>query len=164
MRSAFVYTREAHPSDEWPHHTSFEQKLAHARHLAAYHAIARPMWVDDLAGTVHRAYGALPNMAYVVHRGRVLYRANWAQADAVRAVLDNWLLAEAWAAEGQESRHFWAEWAARRPRRRGAFVRAMATEVGQRAVEEFIAAIAQSEGRAAADELRAFWAAVRAAD
>ncbi len=32
-RFVFVYTREAHPGEHYPHHTSVEQKLAHARVL-----------------------------------------------------------------------------------------------------------------------------------
>ena len=43
VRFVFAYTHEAHPSDEWPHHESFEQKQDHARHMAARYAIERPM-------------------------------------------------------------------------------------------------------------------------
>jgi hypothetical protein len=41
----------------------------------------RPILVDDLEGTVHRAYGLLPNMSWVLGRGgTILYKAMWTSA------------------------------------------------------------------------------------
>ena len=72
----FVYTREAHPSDRYPGHTSFEQKKSVASEMAKQLGFARPMLVDDLEGTVHHAYGRLPNMTYIVNPGgTIIYRA-----------------------------------------------------------------------------------------
>ena len=45
----FVYTREAHPSDRYPGHDSFEQKLDHARTMAEKLGFERPMLVDKLS-------------------------------------------------------------------------------------------------------------------
>lgn len=46
--------------------------------------ISRPILVDDLEGTVHRAYGALPNMTWVLGRGgTILYKAMWTSATRV---------------------------------------------------------------------------------
>lgn len=51
--------------------------------------IERPMLVDDLAGTLHRAYGSLPNMTYIVSTaGTVMYRASWTDARSIRLALD----------------------------------------------------------------------------
>ncbi len=84
----FVYTREAHPGEHVGHHVTFEDKLASARLLRDEIGIRRPIVVDDLEGTSHRAYGALPNMTWVVGRGgRVLYKADWTSARNVEAFL-----------------------------------------------------------------------------
>jgi len=90
----FVYTREAHPGENVPHHDSLERKLACARLLREEAGIGRDILVDDLAGTVHRAYGLMPNMTWVIGRGgRVAYKANWTSAANVEAFLDRFLAA-----------------------------------------------------------------------
>jgi len=43
-----------------PGHDSLESKLAGARLLREEAGIGRDILVDDLAGTVHRAYGLMP--------------------------------------------------------------------------------------------------------
>jgi hypothetical protein len=92
----FVYTREAHPGEQVPHHETFETKLAHARLLRDELGIRRPMLVDDLDGTAHCRYGSLPNMTWVFARGgRVVYKANWTSAANVEAFLDRFLAARA---------------------------------------------------------------------
>src|SRR3970040_1718501 len=48
--SVFLYTHEAHPGEYWPHHTSFEQKLRHARALRDILGVTRPILVDALDG------------------------------------------------------------------------------------------------------------------
>lgn len=77
-----VYVREAHPGENYPHHTSLKQKLAHAsklRELEKVHEI--PILVDDFQGTIHYAYGLLPNMVYLIDReGAVVYKSDWSDA------------------------------------------------------------------------------------
>jgi hypothetical protein len=90
----FVYTREAHPGEHVPHHDSFERKLACAKLLREETGIGRDILVDDLAGTVHRAYGLMPNMTWVIGLGgRVAYKANWTSAANVEAFLERFLAA-----------------------------------------------------------------------
>jgi len=73
-----VYVREAHPGENYSHHTSFEQKLAHAGKLRDLEKVKIPILVDDLQGTTHRAYGLLPNMIYLIDReGVVVYKSDW---------------------------------------------------------------------------------------
>ena len=92
----FVYTREAHPGENVLYHDSFERKLACARLLAEEAGIGRDILVDDLDGTVHRAYGLMPNMTWVIDRGgRVVYKANWTGAANVEAFLDRFLAGRA---------------------------------------------------------------------
>ena len=83
-----VYAREAHPGENYPHHTSLEQKLAHARTLRDLEQIQEiPILVDDFAGTMHRAYGLLPNMTYLIDRdGIVVYKSDWGDAQELDGV------------------------------------------------------------------------------
>ena len=83
-----VYAREAHPGENYPHHTSLEQKLAHARTLRDLEQIQEiPILVDDFAGTMHRAYGLLPNMTYLIDRdGIVVYKSDWGDAQEIDGV------------------------------------------------------------------------------
>ncbi len=158
VRFVFAYTNEAHPSDEWPHHQSFDQKRAHARHMAATYEIRRPMLVDDLEGTVHRAFGGLPNMTYVLHRGRVVYRANWTAEASLRMALDHLAYEAEVKADGSKMVPYWVEWAPQKRYDSLAFLERMQRDVGARAVEEFIAAIAAERGEVAARPLREWWA------
>jgi len=88
----FVYTREAHPGENVLHHDSFEGKLACAALLRDETGIRRDILVDDLAGTVHFAYGLMPNMTWVIGRGgRIAYKADWTSAANVEAFLERFL-------------------------------------------------------------------------
>jgi hypothetical protein len=79
-----VYTREAHPGEHLAAHADFAAKLAAARRLRDGLGIARPILVDDREGTVHHAYGLLPNMSWVLDRGgSILYKAEWTSAARV---------------------------------------------------------------------------------
>jgi hypothetical protein len=74
----FLYSREAHPGENFPAHRSMEQKLAHARAFKERFQIERPILVDDLVGTGHKLYGMVPNMTYIIGRGgKILFRADW---------------------------------------------------------------------------------------
>ncbi|MBW3562577.1 MAG: hypothetical protein KY437_08780 [Actinobacteria bacterium] len=85
----FVYTREAHPGAHVPAHATFDDKLAAAGQLRDVFGISRPILVDDLDGTAHRAYGSMPNMTWVVGRGgRLVYKAEWTSATNVEAFVD----------------------------------------------------------------------------
>ncbi|MGM0577390.1 MAG: hypothetical protein ACQEXJ_16825 [Myxococcota bacterium] len=115
------------------------------------------MWVDDLAGTVHRAYGGLPNMTFVLYRGRIVYRSDWTEERSLRAALEHWLWEREQEEAGAPLARYHVEWAPRRVRDRARFLEAMHTEVGRRAVEEFIAAVEHAHGEAAARPLRTWW-------
>lgn len=80
-----VYTREAHPGENFPHHERFEQKLAQARTLRELDGINDvPILVDEFSGTVHTAYGQLPNMVYLIDRsGVVVYKSDWTDAHEI---------------------------------------------------------------------------------
>jgi len=83
-----VYTREAHPGENYPHHESVEQKLSCARKLRELdHVDEIPILVDDVGGASHTAYGQLPNMVYLIDRdGRVNYKSDWTDAQEIDGV------------------------------------------------------------------------------
>ena len=54
-----------------------------------------PLLVDDLRGTVHRAYGEMPNMVYIIDKqGKVVYKAMWTDHTEIETVLENLVMAE----------------------------------------------------------------------
>lgn len=84
-----IYVREAHPGENYPAVQSFEEKMAHARDFKRLEDIPWPVLVDDLDGTVHLAYGELPNSAYVINsEGRIAFKDQWASAPNLRTALD----------------------------------------------------------------------------
>lgn len=93
VTSAFIYTREAHPAENHRHHTSMDDKRANARAFLDHSSVRRPILLDDLVGTCHRAFGLLPNMTWIIGRGGVVYyKAEWTAAadveDALVQLLD----------------------------------------------------------------------------
>ena len=84
----FMYVREAHPGELYGAHRSIEQKFEHARAFRAY-GVQRQIVVDSLYGKVHRQYGGVSNMTYVIdHTGHIAFRAEWTVAADVREVLE----------------------------------------------------------------------------
>lgn len=97
----FIYARESHPGEVYPHHTSMEQKVAAARALQQQELVRFPVLVDELDGSVHRAYGARPNPIFVVHRnGRLVYRSGHAETLPLRDYLEHLLLWDQVEAQG----------------------------------------------------------------
>jgi Iodothyronine deiodinase len=80
-----IYSREAHPGEHYPHHQSFEQKVAHAGKLRALDKVDEiPILLDDIHGSTHLAYGLLPNMVYLIARdGIVAYKSDWTDAHEI---------------------------------------------------------------------------------
>src|SRR5919201_3554358 len=82
--SIFLYAHEAHPGENYPHLTSLEQKLRHARDLRDILGITRPILVDTLDGACHRAYGSMPNMTWIFNKsGMPIYKSDWTDARSV---------------------------------------------------------------------------------
>ena len=84
MQFVSVYVREAHPGENYPHHTSYEQKMRHARAWVSQDGIPWMVAVDSLEGTTHQAYGCTANPAYLIGRsGHVAFRALCAGQEGV---------------------------------------------------------------------------------
>lgn len=154
-----MYTREAHPGEHYPAQSSLEQKLAHARAMSERWCIGRQMLVDDLEGSVHRAYGLLPNMSWIVdRRGRVSYKASWTDVRTIEMALQQVLWEEELRSAGKPLNPYLIEMSVARERDRPAFLAGL-REAGPRAVEEFIAAGRATWGEGPVREMVAWWEA-----
>ncbi len=112
------------------------------------------MLVDNLEGDVHRAYGTLPNMTYIMAAGgNIIYRAAWTDERTIRMALDQVLHERMTRREGTRQTPYYMEWLPQRVNIREKFVDGL-TQIWERAVDEFIAAVEHTEGKAAADLLR----------
>ena len=106
----FIYTREPHPGDVYPHHTSMEQKIGVARELQKLEEIRFPVLVDELDGRTHLAYGPSPNPAFVVGKnGRLMYRARHADASTLKEYLEHLLLWDQVQAQGLPTHNMYLE-------------------------------------------------------
>lgn len=95
-RVAFVeiVVRQAHPGKRHDAYVSFADKMSDARAYQGEEAIVWPVAVDDLTGTVQRAYGGLAASIYLLDsRGRVSYYALWGQSPPLTDAIDRLLLA-----------------------------------------------------------------------
>jgi len=133
----FLYTREAHPGENYPAHRSIEQKLAYAKAFKAEFKIERPILVDDLVGTAHKLYGSLPNMTYLISRGgRVLFRADWTDPPTIEYAIDYVLNSRARRRDGLRLAPFYAEFVGYRWSDQTKFQGGLA-RAGQQAVDDF---------------------------
>ena len=83
-----VYVREAHPGRHRPAHRDMTQKTALAGSLNGDYGESRTVVVDSLDGDMHRAFGSLPNMVYVLNPdGEVAYRCDWLSVPELDRVL-----------------------------------------------------------------------------
>jgi len=157
VQSVFVYTREAHPGENAAPHTSAEDKLAAARRMRDHLQVRRPMLVDSLDGGLHRAYGSLPNMSFVVGQGGlIVYKSSWTDASHLDLVARRMVAEAEPLATGMRRVPFHVEWAPLRLRDDVGFLDGLLT-AGPTAVVEYISAVAASHGEGAARRLRAWW-------
>jgi hypothetical protein len=85
---AVLYVREAHPGAGIPNHKSFDDKKACASRLKATDGEARTVFVDDIEGHAHQAYGSMPNAVFIINQnGCVVFRSEWNNPSATRKAL-----------------------------------------------------------------------------
>jgi hypothetical protein len=84
-----VLVRQAHPGEVHDAYRTEGEKLADARALVREERLPWPVLVDDLAGTVQRAYGGLAAAAYLVDRGgTIAFCGTWGQSPALRRAIE----------------------------------------------------------------------------
>ena len=85
-----VYVREAHPGERMGPHQSMEDKFKAAELVAPRYKEFRRVLVDNLEGDFHRAYGAMPNVVYIIRPDATIhYRCNWAAPHLIEAALED---------------------------------------------------------------------------
>ncbi|MGH1415577.1 MAG: deiodinase-like protein [Pelagimonas sp.] len=85
---AVLYVREAHPGANIPAHVVQDDKSACAAGLIA-DGENRRVFVDDIEGTVHTAYGGYPNSVFIINRnGCIVYAVDWNNPTVTRRALD----------------------------------------------------------------------------
>lgn len=79
--SILIYTNEAHPGENYPAHRTMEDKIRAAQKLRDHYEVDRPIFIDDITGDLHLAFGGRSNMTWIFNRaGSPLYRSNWTDA------------------------------------------------------------------------------------
>ncbi|WP_149549524.1 TlpA family protein disulfide reductase [Streptomyces marokkonensis] len=90
VRFVLVNTREAHPGQTIGQPTTAAEKHRHAQRLRLHHDIPFDVAVDDIDGTLHRAFTPKPNSAYLIDTtGTITFRSHWANDEpALRQALE----------------------------------------------------------------------------
>jgi hypothetical protein len=84
-----VVVRQAHPGERHAAYRSYEEKLADACALAREERLRWPVLIDDLAGTVQRAYGGLAAAVYLIDsRGIIAFCGTWGHSPALGQAID----------------------------------------------------------------------------
>ena len=92
VRFVDVLVRQAHPGERHGAYRSYPEKLDDACRYQQEEAIPWLVAVDDLDGTVQRAYGGLSASVYLIDaEGRIAFYGIWGQAPALRQAIDDLL-------------------------------------------------------------------------
>ena len=84
-----VVVRQGHPGPAVPPYRTMEQKLASAARYKEEEGLPWEVAVDDLAGTVHAAYGMLADPSYLIGTdGRVAFYGYWTHVPTLRAAIE----------------------------------------------------------------------------
>ena len=135
--SIFLYSHEAHPGEIFPHLTSMEQKLEHARALRDEYGVTRLILVDSLDGSCHRAYGSMPNMTWIFTRAGIpVYKSDWTDCRSVKNAIEYFLDGVERRKGGSQLAPFHVERLDFRDQDREAFYAGLERN-GPKAVEEF---------------------------
>jgi len=92
VRVVEVLVRQAHPGERHGAYRSYDEKLEDGRAYRREEHVPWPVLIDDLEGTVQRAYGGLAAAVYLIDsRGIVAFCGAWGQAPALRRAIDDLL-------------------------------------------------------------------------
>jgi hypothetical protein len=80
-----VMVRQGHPGPGVEAYRQFEQKQRDAARFVRDESIPWPVAIDDLGGSVHAAYGLLPDPIYLIGTdGRVAFYGYWTHVPTLR--------------------------------------------------------------------------------
>jgi hypothetical protein len=103
--------------------------------------VARPIVVDALDGTCHRAYGSMPNMTWIFTRAGIpVYKSDWTDAESVENAIQYFLGGVERRRDGQRLAPFHVQRLDFRLQDREVFYKGLERN-GPKAVEEFRKAI-----------------------
>ena len=86
---------------------AIEQKFDHAKTMQLRHQTPRTILVDDVEGTVHRAWSGCSNMSWIIdHTGRVHFKSNWTHEPDLRRALDSAVKLRDLKREGSVNQYF----------------------------------------------------------
>ena len=87
-----VLVRQAHPGELHGAYRSYADKVDDARAFEREEHPPWPVLIDDLAGTVQRAYGGLAAAVYLIDgRGTIVFCGTWGHSPALRQAIDELL-------------------------------------------------------------------------
>lgn len=87
-----IFLHQAHPGERRGAYRSYEEKQAGAREFKRDEGISWPVLVDDLAGTVHNAYGGMADPVYLIDSaGRVAFYGMWSSMPKLKQAIDELL-------------------------------------------------------------------------
>ena len=90
--SVFLYTHEAHPGENYPEHRTMADKVRAAQALRDHYGVNRSIYLDDITGELHRAYGGRANMTWVFNKAGIpLYRSEWTDAPSCENAVEYYL-------------------------------------------------------------------------
>jgi hypothetical protein len=102
--------REPHPGENYQEHHSIEQKFDYARQSREQDGIETPIIIDDLDGAMHRAYGEMPNMVYLIGKdGKIVYKSMWTHHSEIEAMIETLLEVETAGEKGIRMRSSYTE-------------------------------------------------------
>ena len=85
---AILYVREAHPGSLRPKHACDADKRSNAEALKSEDGEGREIWLDNLEGEAHTAFGQYPNSVFIINRnGCIVYMADWNNPSATGKAL-----------------------------------------------------------------------------
>ena len=84
-----IYVREAHPGEKTTGHKNINDKTKKAIELPRVEPENRLILIDDINGSFHKKFGALPNFSLVTDKSlNIIFRADWNNPELIEKVLD----------------------------------------------------------------------------
>ena len=94
IQFAEIEVRQAHPGPGVERHTDMAQKFRDAHAFVREHQVPWPLLIDDLDGTVHQQYGALPDPAFLVDTdGRIAFIDYWTHVPTLHRAIERLMTA-----------------------------------------------------------------------